>query len=174
MTYKGTPMGLAAAADDKSMEDGNWKYDTRLKKLTVDLEANPKHLDVFEMNGGTKWVMNQTIEDSRLETLFEIEHGMPFPPEFLCYFYTYDAPAARSGMIGRYSFQRAFMLYNAIALGEEGMYAEVDETHFRIVHYADTFAFGSGSTTMYGSDFKFRVRYELLNQRAVYLGGKGY
>ncbi len=167
--------GMAVAAEGKSMQDGGWLNDTRKPKWTVDIERDPPHLQVLDnFPGGTKYTLNSAQANSIVETLFAMKHNMPFPPQFLCFFYTIDAPSGFANALGRYTQNKAFMVFNAIGLGEEGLYAEVDDEYFYIKHFVDTFAFGSGTNTFYGSDFKFRIRFELLNQPAFFLGGKGY
>ena len=163
---------MAVAAPNKSMQDGRWQNDSRKQKWTIDVDRDPPPLDVIERPGGTKFVMDTGAVDYKEEIIFSIKHKMPFPPAFLCYFYTIDGPHAV--LIGRYTQNRAFMTYNAFSIGEEGMFAEVDEEYFYIKHFAETFGFGSGNHTFYGDDFTYRIRYELLNQKALYLGGKGY
>lgn len=174
MTQFSKDFGIAFASPDRDMGDGEWAYDSRKKKWTVDLEATPEHLKLFTLSGGTKWVIDTATEDYREEIIFQIEHKMPFPPRFVCFFYIVDAASGFSELIGNFTSDRAPMLYNSIFIGEEGLFAGVDDTHFFIKHFAETFGFGSGNHTFGGSDYRFRVRYELLNQEAFYLGNKGY
>lgn len=166
--------GVAFANDDKDMREHSWKYDSRKPKWTVDVKAVPPHLDVFELNGGTKYTRNSAGSSYIEETLFQIEHKMPWPPQFLAFFYTLDTPTGLGSLIGTYTQDHAFMLTNTPATGEEGLYAQVDDTYFYIKHFVETFGLGVGNNTFYGSDYLFRFRYELLNQRAFYLGDKGY
>lgn len=173
--------GIAIAADRQTMRDGRWQNDTRKKKWTVDVEHDPPHLQIIGdpdkgevFDGGTKFTLDKGSSVYLEETLFTIKHGMPFPPAFLCYFYTRDAPSGLSAIIGQYQQNRATMLTNAVGVGQEGLFAGVNDTHFYIKHFVETFGLGSGNHTFYGSDFKFRVRFELLNQRAYYTGSKGY
>lgn len=167
--------GMAVSDSRHDMHEHEWINDTSKVKWTVDLDRDPKHVQIIDnLPGGTKWVMDNAVAQSKVETLFAMKHGMPFPPKFLCYFYTKDAPSGFSGAIGQYMINHAFMLVNAVSIGEEGLYCEVDDTYFYIKHFADSFGFGTGNNTYYGSDYKFRVRFELLNQPAYYKGNKGY
>lgn len=164
--------GIATAQDRKSMQDGRWQNDTRKTKWTVDLDQDPPHLQIIEtLPGGTKITANTGESTLFEETLFVMKHGMPFPPAFLCYFYTKDAPSGYSTFIGQYEQNRATMLTNSIGIGQEGLWAEVDDTYFYIKHFVETFAFGAGADhVFFGDDYKFRVRFELLNQKAHYTG----
>jgi len=170
--------GIAVAEGSKDMREHDWINDTRKSKLAIDIDARPSHLQVLDnLPGGTKLTLPVDAVYSFVETLFVMEHHMPFAPEMLCYFYTKDAPAAlAAATIGMYTQNHAFMLTNAVGIGEEGLYSEVDDKYFYIKHFIDVPGIGTaGNTnTFYGSDFKFRVRFELLNVPALYKGGKGY
>lgn len=165
--------GVAFSGDDKTMRDKEWKYDSRKSKWTVDIKANPPHLKLFEMNGGNNLPLNLGAVQYFEEILFEMEHKMPWPPAFLCFFYVIDAPGGFSSRIGQYSQSNTIMEFNA-AQYQEGLYAKVDSKYFRIYHYTDSFGFGAGTKNFSSSSWKFRIRFELLNQRAIYLGDKGY
>ena len=161
--------GIGIAADNKSMQDGRWKFDSRKKKLTVDIEAVPKHLDLFTINGGTKWVLNPG--DVRSEILFQVEHHMLFPPKFLFFALVTDVPSGFAPLIGFYFSNLAFLRTNNFPVGDEYVYADVDEKYFNIKHVAYGGGIATGTTiTAYGSDYKFRVRYEILNQKAIFMG----
>lgn len=167
-------MGMAVARPGKAMSDGDWINDTRLEKLTVDLDQTEPHLRLFELRGGTKWSVVPSSVSYIEETIFSMKHNMPFKPKFLCFFYTVDTPVGFGANIGAYTQNHAYMLYNAFGIGEEGLYAYVDETHFYIKHFFETFGFGGASFTAYGSDYLFRIKFEILNQPAFYFGDKGY
>lgn len=163
-----TDYGIAIAQDDKDMSEGRWRFDSRRPKVTVDIKADPKHLDLLNnFSGGTKWslAVNQTIE----EVLFRIEHKMPFKPKFLCYFYVLNTPVGLAGLIGQYDINRSYMLVNAFPQGSEQIYAKVDSKYFYIIHRADN---GTPARTAYGSDFQYRIRYEIMNQRALFDGSQ--
>lgn len=169
--------GIAVASPHKEMKNGRWLNDTRKTKWAVDIDRNPSHLQIIDnLGGGTKWVLASDAAYYIEETLFVMKHNMPFPPQFLCYFYTKNSPAGYSANIGRYTQNKAFMLFNAIGLGEEGLYAQVDDEYFYIKHFAETFAFGAAgsNTNFFGDDYTFRVRFALLNQPAFFTGDKGY
>lgn len=158
--------GIAIAQDDHDMRDGRWKFDSRRPKVTVDVHADPPHLNVLNnFAGGTKWSMspNTTYE----EVLHRVEHKMPFKPKFLCFFYILDTPVTLAGLIGQYDINRTFMLVNSFPNGTEQLYAKVDEKYFYIMHRADN---GANSLTAYGQDYKYRIRYEIMNQKALFTG----
>lgn len=158
-------VGIGVAAERRSMQDGDWKNDTRKTKLTVSIDKDPSHLQIIEeLSGGTKWTVDLAASAEFTETLFRIEHGLPFTPKFLCYFKCTDAPIALAGNIGQYQQTYATMLTNSFPIGEEWLEAGTDETYFYIIHrVSSTLALSSGDYTFYGSDYKFRVRFEILN-----------
>lgn len=166
--------GIATAADRQSMRDGRWQNDTRKTKWTVDVEHTPPHLQIIEsLPGGSRITAPTGAVTSFEETLFVMKHGMPFPPAFLCFFYTKDVPPDFSANIGQYQQNRGTMLTNAAGIGEEGVYAMVDDEYFYIKHFVETFGFGvSGDYTFFGNLYDFRVRFELLNHKAHYTGSK--
>lgn len=161
--------GIAVAASRRSMADGQWMNDTRKEKWTVDLHRDPKHVQILDdFPGGTRFVTPANSGNLIFrETLKAIKHHMPFPPKVLCYFYTKDAPAGQAALIGQYTQGMAYMITNAMGLGSEYLYIEVDDEYFYIKHvvYSST----TSAFTWLGDNFKYRVRYEILNQPALFL-----
>lgn len=157
--------GMAVAADRHSMQDGNWLNDTRKPKWSVDVEADPSHLRVLDdFPGGTKFTLTKGASAVAEETLFAIKHKMPWSPQVLCFFYTKDAPAGSANQIGTYTLNTGYMFYDVSGgIGREVLFADVDEEYFYIKHRAETMAYGSGTHTFSGSDYKFRVRFMILN-----------
>jgi len=156
--------GIASAGDRRNMQDGGWKNDTRKVKLAVNLDRTPPHLQILEdFSGGTQWVVNLASATDLEEILFEMKHGLPFKPKVLCYFKTIDTPIALAALIGQYQQTYATMLTNAFPNGEEWLEATADAENFYIKHKVSVPGFGTGAYTYYGSDYKFRVRFEILN-----------
>jgi len=160
--------GIAFAADNRSMQDGNWQYDSTKPKLAVDPNADPSHLKIFELDGGQQYPI--VFNDDKSEILFQIKHKMPWPPMYLCYFYTEDAPSAQAVTIGRYQLNYALMRVNGNTWFEE-LYTQVDDTYFYIKHRVLYNGSNVGAQTSYGNQFKFRVRMEIIARKAVFLGG---
>lgn len=158
--------GIAFAQQNRSMQDRNWQYDTNRPKLTVDPREG--FLAVFEQLGGTEWSL--APGDSKVEILFQLQHNMPWPPEFLCYFYIEDAPSDHASSVNRYSSDMAFMATDSVIL-QEAIAASVDDDYFYIKHFASIPSFSlGGDQTAYGSQYKFRIRYEIMDHPAVYTG----
>lgn len=160
-------MGIAFAADRHGMEDRRWQYDTGKPKLTVDPDQLPPHLRIIDdFLGGTQWSV--PAGSTNQEVLLEFEHHLPYPPMFLCYFFTRDAAALFAANIGQYTLNYGLMRYNALPWSEE-LYAKVDSKYFRIYHHVDN-TIGGGTITAYGSQYKFRIRLEIIARPAVNLG----
>lgn len=156
--------GLIIAGETNSLEQGQ-AYDTRKYKYAVDTNAAEPHFQLLEdFSGGTKFVMpNEDI--SQEEVLLKVRHNMPFKPHFICWIAQTTLPVSMSGggFAKQFSINQTFMLFNAIGLGEEVLYADADDTYFYIKHRASRFGFGDpGNYTFYGSDFKFQIRFMIF------------
>lgn len=166
--------GLVIASESGSMERDQI-YDSRKPKLTLDPKPNPPHFDVLEnFPAGTKFVIDNADTTVHEEILFQVRHGLPFTPMFAAFLYPTSMPAERRAANGsaQYSINLALMLFNAIGLGEEAIYADADETYFYIKHKAQRFGYGDpGNYTFYGSDFQYRIRYMIFNQPTFLIDG---
>lgn len=156
--------GIAFAQQNRSMQDRAWQYDTNRPKLTVD--PRDGYLQIQELTGGTPWTINPA--DKKSEILFQFQHDLPWPPAFLCYFYIEDAPSARASFVNLYSGDVAWMETDDVQW-DEVVAASVDENYFYIKHFANYQA-GSGAVTTWGNQYKFRVRFEIMDHQAVYTG----
>lgn len=156
-------VGLVIAGDSNSL-DRKQAYDSRKYKYAVDTNAADPHFQLLnDFSGGTKFVMaNETATQE--EILLKVRHNMPFKPHYVCWFAQTVLPTALSGnFVKQFSINRSFMLYNAIGLGEEELYADADDTYFYIKHRASRFGYGDpGNYTFYGSDFKFQIRFMIF------------
>lgn len=164
--------GLVIAGDDGSLEEKQL-YDTRKPKLTLDPKPNPPHFDVLQdFSAGTKWTIDNADTAIREEVLFKIKHGLPFTPMFAAFFVATTTPPDYAGRKNLYSLNKALILYNAIGLGDEMIYADADDTYFYIKHSAQRFGYGDpGNYTFFGSDFKYRIRYMIFNRPTFLLPG---
>lgn len=164
--------GLIIAGDRKSL-DYEQAYDTRKYKYAVDTNAAEPHFQLLEdFSGGTKFVLpNEEVTTE--EVLLKIRHNMPFKPHFVCWIAQTQLPTALSGTFAKqFSINRSFMLFNAIGLGEEELYADIDDTFFYIKHKASRFGYGDpGNYTFYGSDFKFQIRFMIFGIPSYVMDG---
>lgn len=131
MTY-----GMKFVDEGKTLSDNDASdviYTSENDTLQVDITQDPSHIGtinplkkaaVFSIT-----VANAFDYQYREETLFQIEHNLPFKPNFTCYFYLYDSPYPTE--IGSYRLD-----YIRIGMGGEYIYADTDEKYFYIKHSA--------------------------------------
>lgn len=163
-------VGLIIAGKSRGLENDTI-YNSRRKKLTVDPESVPPHFDLLEdFSGGTKWT-SVPIGELREEILLQIPHNMPFKPMFYAYFLQTTVPGGTGPFAAQYSTNISLMLFNAVGVGSEELFADADETNFYIKHRFQTSDFSSGPQNAYGSDFKFTIRYFIFNQPSFLLEG---
>jgi hypothetical protein len=165
-------VGLIIAGDSNSLKNDT-VYSSQRSKLTVDPDAEPAHFDLLEnFSGGTKFSIADTDETVHEEILFQVRHNLPFKPQIQAYFYPTSVPSGAPAPQAQYSMNMQLMLYNAIALGDEWIEADADETYFYIKHKAQRFNFGGPNPyVFYGSDFQFRIRYFIFNQPSYLIDG---
>jgi len=99
------------------------------------------------------------VEQFQEETIFQIEHHLPFKPKFTCYFYVYDSPSVWN--IGAYNLN-----YFRMGVGGEWLRAVSDSKYFKIVHSVSSLGpTGAGITYPYtmhitnGSVMTLRMKY---------------
>jgi hypothetical protein len=167
-------MNTGIITSDTSL-DKEVLYDSRKKKMTVDLDPVLKRADVITLDGGTRLVTttpNQTIS----ETLWTYTHKMPFRPQVHAFFYVTDAPdaaAITNGLVvGSYYKTYLPIVYNATGYGDEGIELVVDDKTISLVHTATSGSSISGTSPFngVGNLLKFRFRYIVVNQRAIDVG----
>lgn len=147
-------------------------YDSRKKKMTVDLDPAFKRADVITLDGGTI-LTTTTPNQSITETLVTIRHNMPFKPQVHGYFFVTDAPNAASKpnslVVGTYSKTTLDIIDNAVGYGSEAVWMDVDETNIYIYHNVNSSTSISTSNVFYGigSSAKMRFRYIVTNQRYI-------
>ena len=165
-------VGLVIAGEANSLERKP-AYDSRKYKYAVDTNAGEPHFQLLEdFSGGTKFVLPQEVIETE-EVLLRVRHNMPFKPHYVCWIAQTVLPTElSSGYAKQFSLNRSFMLYNAIGLGEEELYTDIDETYFYIKHKAQRFGFGDpGNHTFYGSDYKFQIRFMIFGIPSYIIDG---
>ena len=167
-------MNTGIITSDTSLEK-EVLYDSRKKKITVDLDPALKRADVIQMDGGTRLVTstpNQTIT----ETLWTYNHKLGFRPQVHAFFYVTDSPNSADItnwlVVGSYYKTNLPIVFNAIGYGDEGISLVVDEKTVSLVHTATSGMFVTTSFPFkgVGNLLKFRFRYLVTNQRAIDVG----
>ena len=167
-------MNTGIITSDTSL-DKEVLYDSRKKKMTVDLDPALKRADVLTMDGGTRLVTT-TPNATITETLWSYNHRMGFKPQVHAYFYVTDAPNSASitnGLVvGSYYKTNLPIVFNAIGYGDETINMVVDDKTISLVHIATAGSSISGSFPFngVGNLLKFRFRYIVVNQRAIDVG----
>lgn len=151
--------GIYIAKDGKSVGKNNNRFETDRPHLQVNLKREPFHLDIVEFDGGTNLVSPGGSAFDQTETLFSIEHGLPYTPEILMYLYVTSYGGDPNDLkAGLYTNK---LLVLASGLVGDLIYAEVDDTEMRIVHrLADEFGFGYTSDA---ADYEIRLKYYILS-----------
>lgn len=113
-------------------------------------------MDILEMTGGT--ALTLPAVGSTEETLFEIEHKLPYTPEVMVFFYM----AASDGLATEeYAVDR--LIYSgSIGTMTDVIYASVDERYFRLKHLFERY-FDAAPTTSTAPQFSLRVKYYILS-----------
>ena len=164
-------MNTGIITSDTSL-DKEVLYDSRKKKMTVDLDPALKRADVLMMDGGTRLVTstpNQTIT----ETIWTYTHKMGFKPQVHAYFYVTDAPNAAdvtNGLVvGSYYKTNLYIVFNAIGYGDESIRMVVDDKTISLVHTATSSPSVTSASPFkgVGNLVKFRFRYIVVNQRDI-------
>lgn len=141
-------------------------FNSTRQKLTIDFEADPKHFDILSnFNAGTRFYTDGSGNKSFEETLFQIEHKLPFTPMVQTFFFN----TAGGAVAQQYSINKAPIVFNAFGLGSEWLEATADSQNFYIKHYVEsqsTFPY-----TFVGSNAVYRVRYMILNQPTILIAG---
>lgn len=153
--------GIFIAEPGKNVDQA-LQYRSDEQHYQVNLLKNPPHLDIQEFRGGTGWASNTT--ESKEETLFSIEHGLPYTPEILIYLYvkSYNGsttdPAA-----GTYS-EKAIIMSGSAGAVADALYAKVDSKYFKIVHGFENFL--AVSYTSDADKYLIRLKYYILSNKA--------
>jgi len=155
--------GVFIAEDGKGV-DQRLQYDSTREHLQVNLAREPFHLDIVNFPGGTDFaatIAGGTVD--RKETLFAVEHNLPYTPDvmFFCYVESYNGSATdpKAG----YYFSDKLTLTGAIFVFD-GFYAEVDEKEFRIVHRHRTDP--ATDHTSDASKYSMRLKYYIISRDA--------
>jgi hypothetical protein len=149
------------------IDKGDVLYDSRKKKMTVDLDPMLQHIDLIPLNGGQIKDGIVTFE----EIIWSIPHKMPFAPLVFGFFYVTDRPSGitTSVEIGTFQKQSLSLVANAFGYGSELVELKADKDNVWLRHFV------SGQNAAYkgnGSAVKFNFRYIITNLPDVTLNDK--
>jgi hypothetical protein len=144
-------------------DDNNIDFDSRRAHLLIDLNYRPKRFDVIRLVGTA---LSRSTPGETSETLFSIEHGLPFIPKVETYIYV-DSDAGFDLYIGAGSYFREFYPYSGSGGGVNDIVRGVaDATHYKIIHTLSS-AFNSLVTSTAPSK-PIKVKYEIFSNEAPY------
>lgn len=77
--------GILVADDGTSIQDKDYKYDSREQTLILDLERDPKHMQIIQTSGGTNLPTGVVGDNS--EVIYTFDHNLGYTPLVDAYFY---------------------------------------------------------------------------------------
>jgi hypothetical protein len=166
---------IIIAEDGGKIDDPTIKYDSRRATLIVDIDRDPKHMQIVETGGGTNYTDGGGVGRHR-EILYEMSHNLGYIPLVDAYFYakSYNGSEThvKTGLYGN-----DFLLFSGSAGTIADVFSfEVDDKNFRIVHYLDEYGFATGYTSdaaSYVIRTKFYI-YSIDTGRTAETGGYPY
>lgn len=157
--------GLVVAGDSGSVSDGTTQYDTRRKKLLVDVVVTPKRLNILDdFNGGTNFTVTDPGDDGpKKEVLFEVDHNLGYVPYVEMYIYVVAAPGSPVLNVGSYA--QDFLSYNAGGGDEVNDVLEhVEDTQkMQIVHTTSIEPSSGDTYTSTANDYTLRIKYFIFS-----------
>lgn len=144
--------GIVVPGRDKDMEASNLWYDSRRTRLQIALDRDPPHLQLLKTGGGTALScgLAPTVVT---ETLFTMEHHLPYKPRVLVYFFA--DPVANAGYgVGR-------LFYDVGGAIEDSVGYVVTDTTFSIVHTLTSY--GGLAYTSTAPSKKLQIKYMIFS-----------
>lgn len=152
--------GILFSSNDNSV-NSLVDYDSRNKKIHIQYDEDPKHLDIIDLTGGTVYPNDGNLYT---ETLFQIKHGLPFIPNCFVYFFVKEAPDSGSFFQFIGQFTKNYFLMSGTSPFGDFIYYTIDDTFFSIKHdYSNGVGGGQES-----DQFKFKIRYMLTSNDRGY------
>lgn len=142
-------VGILIVPDGSDINDGVPIYDSRNRHMLVDLEANPKHLDVVDIVPGTALALAGGLNEYHEEVLISIDHNLSFRPTVWVYFTD----------LGGTGYGQDFYFFS----GSAGTFADAlahreSEDKVEIFHYVQDYA-NNTIWTSPAPNYKFRIKY---------------
>lgn len=138
--------GILVAQDGASIQSKDPQYDSRKRRLLINLQSDLKHLDFKEFTG-TALVTNAGNSYHNEEILFTLPHKLGFDPKCLVYFVVEaisgDINAAGTGGYGN----NKYFYSGSSGTIEDKIWFDTDDVNFYIKHTIDDF-FGIGWTSV--------------------------
>lgn len=148
--------GIIISDNIRGKSLGNVTYNTSNKHLILNVNAQPKHLDVFDTVPGTALALAGGLNEYHEEILLTINHGLGFKPTVLMYFYVL-ADTADITQNNRYGADQYFFS------GSAGTFADIlthreDANKVELFHYVQDYGFNTIWTSP-APNFTMRIKY---------------
>lgn len=151
--------GLFIAKDGKSVGRRRNRFDSGNPHLQINLLKKPLHMDILTLTGGT--ALSLASPGSEEEMLDEFEHGLPYTPEVMNFFYVASYGGSPTDpKAGTYSSDRIIYSGSSGTVAD-AIYLEVNEKYVRIMHRLELF-FG-GPYTSDADEYTIRLKYYILS-----------
>lgn len=158
-------MDFGMILSDNDLNNSVPNYDTRKQKVTVDLNPSISHAAILHKDAGTV-LTSSTVGAQVVETLWTMQHNMPFKPRVEGFFTVTSIPNDRhcEAVVGTYQKTLLWITVNAIGYGTEKVEMKVDDFNISLVHTA---VCGGSGFVGCGNLLKYDFRYLITNQPAL-------
>lgn len=150
--------GVFVADEGKSIDRKEIRYRSDRPHLQASLiPKDPPHMDIVEFVGGTPLAVGGVGQLQ--ETILVLEHGLPYTPEVLLYFYavSYDG-STTDPRVDTYYDNRLIMTSGTV---DDLIMAKVNEKEVRIIHELNDFV-GLGFVSD-ANKWNIRLKYYILS-----------
>ena len=156
--------GIIVAADNSDLSRPGRKVDSRKPRWSVDLEANPPHMNIITTAGGLTAFNDSPSTPGNLsqqETLLSVKHHLDFTPLCLVYFYVLSYNGNSVAVPAKDYASGAYIMSGSVGTLNDDISYEADTSEFRIVHRMDTYGFGTNYNST-APNFQIQVKYYIM------------
>lgn len=165
--------GLLIAEDGRTVSNYRPKYDSRRRSLILDLERNPKHMDIQTTQGGSSYTEAGQLGLVGSDVLYRVNHNLGFVPICEAFIYVTKYNGDPNDLrAGGYASDVYYLSGGAGTISDRFTW-EADATEFRLVHYLDAYGFN----TNYVSDaqkYEFRTKFYIYSIDSGRTSNSGY
>ena len=144
--------GLIIPGDDRTIDDSNYWFDSRNTRMNIALDRDPPHLQLLNIGGGTALSCG-LAPTTVTETLFTMEHHLPYKPKVLVYLFSNEITNP-SYAVGR-------LFYDVGGPIEDSVSYTVTDTAFSIVH--TLVSYGGAPYTSTAPSKKLQIKYMIFS-----------
>lgn len=153
--------GILIAEDGQTIRNARNKIDSRRRTLILDLEADPAHMQIVDLFGGSQYTDSGGTGRSQ-DVLYTLNHKLGFAPLVDCYFYVTAVDGSTSGLaVGGYGNGVYFLSGSAGTLADVLSF-EADKKDLRIVHNFDRYGNATGFVSP-APRYRFNVKFYIYS-----------